>query len=104
LGNVSNQEGQQLRDAWAAISRIQDAKDLRNQLTRAETDVNGSVQRIREAYNTDYEYKSAAAGGGAPTPPPAPGAGGSTVTIPGGKVLTFPTPEAAAAYKQAAGL
>lgn len=30
--------------------------------------------------------------------------GGNTVTIPGGKVLTFPTPEAAAAYRQAAGL
>jgi len=30
--------------------------------------------------------------------------GGNTVTIPGGKVLTFPTPEAAAAYRQATGL
>jgi hypothetical protein len=99
LGNVSNQEGQQLRDAWAAISRIQDAKDLRNQLTRAETDVSGSVQRIREAYDMDYEYK----GSKAPTTPsPTPSAGGNTVTTPDGKTLTFPTPEAAAQFKKAA--
>jgi hypothetical protein len=40
-----------------------------------------------------------------PTPKPTPSsAGANSVTIPGGKVLTFPTPEAAAAYKQAAGL
>jgi CRISPR/Cas system-associated endoribonuclease Cas2 len=40
-----------------------------------------------------------------PTPKPTPSsAGANSVTIPGGKVLSFPTPEAAAAYKKAAGL
>jgi len=36
--------------------------------------------------------------------PPTPSASANTVTVPNGKVITFPTPEAAAAYKQAAGL
>jgi len=40
---------------------------------------------------------------GSPKPTP-PSAGANSVTIPGGKVLSFPTPEAAAAYKKAAGL
>jgi hypothetical protein len=100
LGNVSNQENQSLRDAWAAISRIQDAKDLRNQLTRAANDVTGSVQRIREAYDTDYEYKASAPGAAPKTPAATPSAGGSTVTTPDGKVFTFPTAEAAAQFRK----
>jgi hypothetical protein len=96
LGNVSNQEGTQLRQSFAAIDRRQDASSVQNAISDAIADLQGSKSRVREAYNMTYDYK------GAKTP--APGAGGSTVTIPGGKVLTFPTPEAAAAYKKAAGL
>jgi hypothetical protein len=104
LGNVSNQEGAQLRAAFAAIDRKQDAADVKKAIDTALADLKASKGRVREAYDMTYDYKG---GGGAtppPPPPPAPGAGGNTVTIPGGKVLTFPTPEAAAAYKQAAGL
>jgi hypothetical protein len=104
LGNVSNQEGTQLRQSFAAIDRRQDASSVQKAIDDAIADLQGSKSRVREAYNMTYDYKGAPAGGGAPTPPPAPGAGGNTVTIPGGKVLTFPTPEAAAAYKKAAGL
>ena len=107
LGNVSNQEGTQLRQSFAAIDRVQDAKDIQKAIDNAITDLQGSKSRVREAYDMTYDYKSTPAGGGAPpSPPPSPptGAGGNTVTIPGGKVLTFPTPEAAAAYKKAAGL
>jgi hypothetical protein len=103
LGNVSNQEGTQLRAAFAAIDRKQDAADVQRAIDTAIADLQGSKGRVREAYDMTYDYK----GGGAPTPPPPPpplGAGGNTVTIPSGKVLTFPTPEAAAAYKKAAGL
>jgi hypothetical protein len=105
LGNVSNQEGAQLRAAFAAIDRKQDAADVKKAIDTALADLKASKGRVREAYDMTYDYKG---GGGAtpppPPPPPAPGAGGNTVTIPGGKVLTFPTPEAAAAYKKAAGL
>jgi hypothetical protein len=105
LGNVSNQEGAQLRAAFAAIDRKQDAADVKKAIDTAISDLQGSKGRVREAYQMTYDYK----GGGAtpstpPPPPPSPSAGGNTVTIPGGKVLTFPTPEAAAAYRQAAGL
>jgi hypothetical protein len=103
LGNVSNQEGTQLRAAFAAIDRKQDAADVKKAIDIAISDLQGSKGRVREAYDMTYDYKG---GGGAtpPPPPPPPSAGGNTVTIPGGKVLTFPTPEAAAAYRQAAGL
>lgn len=103
LGNVSNQEGAQLRAAFAAIDRKQDAKDVQAAIDIALSDLQASKGRIREAYNMTYDYKGLG-GDAAPTPPPAPSAGGNSVTIPGGKVLTFPTPEAAAAYKKAARL
>jgi hypothetical protein len=60
LGNVSNQEGQQLKDAFAAISRTQDASSLRTQLKRAEEDVIGAKGRVREAYDMTYDYKAGA--------------------------------------------
>jgi hypothetical protein len=102
LGNVSNQEGTQLRAAFAAIDRKQDAKDVQKAIDIALGDLQASKGRVREAYDMTYDYKGL--GGGATPPPPAPSASGNTVTIPSGKVLTFPTPEAAAAYKKAAGL
>lgn len=103
LGNVSNQEGAQLRAAFAAIDRKQDAADVKKAIDIALADLQGSKGRVREAYNMTYDYKGLT-DSNTPPPPPPPSAGGNTVTIPGGKVLTFPTPEAAAAYKKAAGL
>jgi hypothetical protein len=102
LGNVSNQEGTQLRAAFAAIDRKQDAADVQRAIDTAIADLQGSKGRVREAYDMTYDYKGAAAP--TPPPPPPPSAGGNTVTIPSGKVLTFPTPEAAAAYKKAANI
>lgn len=104
LGNVSNQEGTQLRQSFAAIDRVQDAADVQKAIDTAITDLQGSRGRVREAYDMTYDYKGGASATPPPPPPPAPSAGGNTVTIPSGKVLTFPTPEAAAAYKKAAGL
>lgn len=69
LGNVSNQEGQQLKDAFATLSRTQDASDLRKQLIRTADEVRGAKQRVREAYDMTYDYKAGAA-------PTAPAAGG----------------------------
>jgi hypothetical protein len=102
LGNVSNQEGQFLRQAFSGIDRVQDKSDVQKAIDQTITDLQGSKSRVREAYDMTYDYKGG--GSATPPPPPPPSAGGNTVTIPGGKVLTFPTPEAAAAYKQAAGL
>ena len=108
LGNVSNQEGQQLRDAWAAINRVQNAKDLKTQLERAANDVRGSTDRIREAFNETYDYKNGANATTAPIAPtptnPASNGLSTNVTTPDGKVFTFPTPEAAALFKQKTGI
>ena len=103
LGNVSNQEGQFLRQAFSGIDRVQDKSDVQKAIDQTITDLQGSKNRVREAYDMTYDYKGAAAPT-PPPPPPPPSAGGNTVTIPSGKVLTFPTPEAAAAYKKAANI
>lgn len=66
LGNVSNQEGQQLKDAFGTLNRTQDAADLRTQLGRVADDVRGAKTRVREAYDMTYDYRpgTAPSGGG----------------------------------------
>ena len=73
LGNVSNQEGQYLRDAFAPINRTQDTADLSRALTEAAGATRSSKQRLREAYDMTYDYKNQ---GGAAA---APAAGGKVV-------------------------
>lgn len=108
LGNVSNQEGQQLRQAAGALDRTQEASSVQDELDRIAGSIRGSKSRVREAFDLTYDYRGGGGGGAAaPSAAPttsAPSTGGNTVTIPGGKVLTFPSAEAAAAYKKAAGL
>jgi hypothetical protein len=57
LGNVSNAEGEQLRSAFAAIDRTQDPEDIRQAINEAITRLQGSKERVRDAYNMTYEYK-----------------------------------------------
>jgi hypothetical protein len=64
LGNVSNQEGQQLKDAFGTLNRTQDASSLRTQLGRVADDVRGAKTRVREAYDMTYDYKAGAPVGG----------------------------------------
>jgi hypothetical protein len=64
LGNVSNQEGQQLKDAFGTLNRTQDASSLRTQLGRVADDVRGAKQRVREAYDMTYDYKAGAPASG----------------------------------------
>lgn len=73
LGNVSNQEGQYLRDAFAPINRTQDTVDLSRSLKDAAAATRAAKQRVREAYDMTYDYKNQ---GGAST---APAAGGKVV-------------------------
>jgi len=58
LGAVSNQEGTQLKDSWAAINRTQDAADVRKALDQALATVQTSKDRIRDEYDTTYEYRN----------------------------------------------
>jgi hypothetical protein len=105
LGSVSNQEGKQLIASFAAIDQVQDKKDVQDAINQAVTDIQGAKTRMREAYDMTYDYR-ASKGGEKPTAPAAPGAPGAanTVTLPNGVVKVFPTPEAAAQFKKAAGL
>lgn len=58
LGNVSNQEGQQLRDAFGALKLTQNASDLKSALLRAAEDTRGSVGRVKDTFDLTYEYKT----------------------------------------------
>lgn len=82
LGNVSNQENQYLRDAFAAIGRSQDTADLKTALESAANVARAAKQRVRDAYDMTYEYKT---GGGATTPAPKPAGGGAPPPPPGFK-------------------
>ena len=72
LGNVSNQEGAQLRQAFAAIDRTQDADSIRKAIVDAVEQLQGAKSRVREAYDMTYEYKQG--GGTSPAPAAAPAA------------------------------
>lgn len=65
LGNVSNQEGSQLRQAFAALDRRQDASSVRSAITDAIAQIRTAKQNIRDAYDLTYEYKQKS-GSGAP--------------------------------------
>ena len=58
LGAVSNQEGTQLKDSWAAINRTQDASSVRKALDQALATVQTSKDRIRDEYDLTYEYRN----------------------------------------------
>jgi len=73
LGNVSNQEGAQLRQSFAAIDRRQDAPSIQKAIDDAVSDLQGSKARVREAYDMTYDYK------GTKAPPKAPSAGNSNI-------------------------
>lgn len=98
LGNVSNQEGKSLRDSFAALNQTQGKKSFRQRIDDAISQLDFSEGNITQAYEDTYAYRQGAAPAGAPA------ANANTVTTPDGKVLTFPSAEAAAAFKKAAGL
>ena len=74
LGNLSNQEGTQLKAAFAAINQTQDTDDVKASLTQAIEELEGSKARMREAYDSTYEYKNTET---APETPREGGASGS---------------------------
>jgi CRISPR/Cas system-associated endoribonuclease Cas2 len=73
LGNVSNQEGTQLRQAAGALSRVQEKGSVQNELDRIADSIRGSKSRVREAFDLTYDYKPSVSGGAAPSAAPAAG-------------------------------
>ena len=72
LGNVSNQEGNQLKASFAAIDRRQAAEDVQAAINQVIAHIEGARTRTREAYDSTYSYKNAA---GQAAPAGATGAG-----------------------------
>lgn len=70
LGNVSNQEGKQLTASFAAIDRRQSAADVRAAIDQAIADIEGSKVRMREAYDSTYDYKQGGNRSSAASPSP----------------------------------
>jgi hypothetical protein len=60
LGNISNQEGNQLKAAFAAIDRKQDAADVRAALIDVIDSIEGAKVRMRDTFNSTYEYRAPA--------------------------------------------
>jgi hypothetical protein len=58
LGSVSNQEGKQLIASFAAIDRRQSAKDVQDAIDQAISGIEGSKVRMREAYDSTYDYRN----------------------------------------------
>lgn len=58
LGNVSNVEGQQLRDAFAPLKLTQNASDLKAALKKAAQETRAAAGRIKDTFDLTYEYKS----------------------------------------------
>lgn len=71
LGNVSNQEGQSLRQAFGALDRTQDASSIRNEIDRLVENIGGAKTRVREAFDMTYDYKNTTPRSNA-APPAAP--------------------------------
>ena len=74
LGNVSDKEGAQLKSAFAAIDRKQEAKDVRNAIDDAISNAEGSKARVRESYDMTYDYKNKSDGTASTAKPAAKGA------------------------------
>ena len=80
LGAVSNQEGTQLKDSWAAINRTQDASSVKKALDQALATVQTSKDRIRDEYDLTYEYRNTVPRSNA-APPAAPNQTKSGATV-----------------------
>ncbi len=105
LGNVSNEEGRRLeKSIVGGLDRTQNIADVQQGINDLIDEIRTSKSRVREAYDTTYEYRTQRGAGAAPAASAAPAAGGNTVTLPDGRVMTFPNAKAAADFKKAARL
>lgn len=72
LGNVSNEEGRRLeRSVVGGLDRTQNIKDVRRGINDLIDEIRTSKSRVREAYESTYDYRTQQ--GAAPSPAPASG-------------------------------
>jgi hypothetical protein len=59
LGNVSNEEGRRLeKSIVGGLDRTQNIKDVRNNINELIQEIRTSKSRVREAYDSTYEYRT----------------------------------------------
>lgn len=58
LGNVSNREGELLRQAFAAIDRRQSKADVQKEIQNVIKKIQDSKARVREAFEETYDYRT----------------------------------------------
>jgi len=74
LGNVSNEEGRRLeKSVVGGLDRTQNIKDVKQGIDDLIEEIRGSKARVREAYDSTYEYR-AGTSTAAPAAPAAPAA------------------------------
>jgi hypothetical protein len=93
LGQVSNAEGEGLRQSIAPLAQRQDTETFQRRLNDYAAKLTAAKAKLTGAYEDTYAYK------GAKAP-----ASSFTVADPTGKVHTFLSQQAADQFKQAAGL
>jgi len=72
LGNVSNEEGRRLeKSIVGGLDRTQNIKDVRRGINDLIDEIRTSKSRVREAYESTYDYRTQQ--GAAPSPAPASG-------------------------------
>jgi hypothetical protein len=74
LGNVSNIEGERLRQAFGALNQRQDTKSVQRELLRIANDSAAFSQRMRSAFDETYDYRQEGAGSPPANTPAAPSA------------------------------
>jgi hypothetical protein len=89
LGQVSNQEGQYLRDAFGVLQRTQSTEDLQKGLRDALGAIRSAQQRTREAFEDTYAYREGAAPAVAP---PSRGSVGAEAPTGAGRQTALPMP------------
>jgi hypothetical protein len=121
IGSIANQEWKILADQIAALDEVKGAGPLLEQIALVEQQAIGARDRIRDVYEKtraeDFErfpqFRDLPANRSRAKPDvnqipgqnrPAPAATGTTVTLPDGRVKTFPSADAANQFKKAAGI
>ena len=110
IGSIANQEWKILSDQIAALDEVKGAGPLLEQIALVEQQAVRSMNLVRDAYektrSEDFErfpqFRDLPANRSRGKPPPA--ATSNSVTLPDGRVKTFPNAEAANQFKKAAGI
>ncbi len=108
IGSIANQEWKILADQIAALDEVKGKGPLLEQIALVEQQAVGARERIRDAYektrSEDFQrfpqFRELPASRSRGKPAPA----SNSVTLPDGRVKTFPNAEAANKFKKAAGL